>query len=134
MRLTQTARHVEQGANNNIIGTPLVADHNVISGNGKDGVGFWHEQTNNNQVQNNLIGLGPLGNKRSSNRLHGVDINFGSAGNVIGGVGPDERNVISGNNGTGVEISHTAQTTQNQFIGNFIGKDVNGTTAPTWSV
>jgi hypothetical protein len=41
--------------------------------------------------------------------------------------------VTSGNEASGVEVSHTPATTQNQIVGNFIGTDVTGQAATAWS-
>lgn len=120
---------VEQGAANNRIGSPAVADRNVISGNGGKGVALFHAGTNENIISNNIIGLTPAGTARLPNFRHGVDLNFGAAQNVIGGANAEERNVISGNGWSGIELSHGAQTTANVVIGNFIGANFLGTGA-----
>ncbi len=125
--------HVEQGAHNNIIGRPNLADRNVISGNGRHGLGLWHEGTDNNVVQNNIIGLNPAGTNRLPNRKHGLDINFGAAFNTYGGTAQYEHNVASGNDDSGQELSHTSGTTGNQVIGNYYGTDLTGNAAPSWS-
>jgi hypothetical protein len=96
----------------------------VISGNGAHGLGIWHEQSDGNTVENNLVGLNPSATARLPNQKHGMDINFGGSSNVY------QDNVVSGNNGTGIEISHTIFTRDNQILGNFIGTDVTGTRGP----
>ncbi len=125
--------HLEQKAMSNRIGGVLLAERNVISGNARHGVGFWHVGTVENLVFNNLIGLSPDGTRRLSNRIHGVDINYGASNNTVGGVQPGERNVISGNNGSGAEMSHGAVTTQNLIRGNYIGTDVSGDAGPAYA-
>src|SRR5205085_11132412 len=129
--LTAHGFHIEQGANGNHVGTPALADRNVISGNGRHGVGLWHERTDNNVVMNNIIGLNPAGTNRLPNRKHGLDINFGASANIYGGTGLHEHNVSSGNDDTGQEISHTSGTTDNQVIGNYFGTDLTGTRSPS---
>ena len=74
-----------------------------------------------------------MGTNRLRNQRMGVDINFGASQNLIGGTGPGERNVISGNVAGGVEVSHTTATVGNQIIGNFIGTDVTGNRAPNYT-
>jgi CSLREA domain-containing protein len=116
--------HVELGASSNHVGGLAASERNVISGNGAHGLGIWHEQSDGNVVMNNLIGLTPSGSGRLSNLKHGLDINYGSSSNIYQG------NVVSGNNGTGIEVSHTSDTRDNQIIGNLIGTDATGTSAP----
>ncbi len=131
-----TAAHgfqIEAGANRNTIGGPALAERNVISGNAQTGVAIWHETGDANVILNNLVGLNPAGTNRLPNRRHAVDLNYGAEANVIGGAGAGERNVLSGNDYSGVEVSHTPATMLNQVIGNFIGTDAIGENAPTWS-
>ncbi len=97
----------------------------MISGNGSQGLGIWHENSDGNVVVNNLVGLNPAGTSRLPNLKHGLDINYGSSANLCQG------NVVSGNNGTGIEVSHTSATQDNQIIGNYIGTNVTGTSAPS---
>src|SRR5205085_1914579 len=104
------------------------------------GVTFYDEATQNNLVRNNIVGLGPLGDKRLQNQKHGIDINSGASYNVIGGTGPGERNIISGNGDgnladytAGLEISHDTLTVQNKVLGNCFGTDVTCTSGPSWA-
>jgi CSLREA domain-containing protein len=122
-------------AHHNVIGAPTLADRNVISGTYGSGVYLTHQESSFNVVQNNIIGLSPSGDRAVANHSHGVDLNFGSKSNLIGGTGPLERNVLSGNLETGVELSHayspyvpagqdiSAQWSirDNRIIGNYIG-------------
>jgi hypothetical protein len=126
--------HVEQGAYANRIGGTKREDRNVVSGNARHGVGFWHVGTNENVVLNNLVGLTPDGQWHLANRGQGVDLNFGAARNIVGGLAAGERNVIAGNNENGIEISHTEETTENRVIGNYIGTDVTGNAGPPFAV
>ncbi len=124
---------IEGGAARNRIGGVGLAERNVISGNGQTGVAIWHETGDANVIFNNLVGLNPAGNNRLPNQRHGLDVNFGSALNILGGGGPGERNVLSGNNFSGIELSHGEGTDQNRIIGNFIGTNVTGEAASAWS-
>lgn len=117
--------HLEQGTHHNQFGDVAPADRNVISGAARSGIGSWHEATDYNVVYNNLVGLSPDGSRRVSNRQHGIDFNYGGGYNVIGGVEPGMRNVVSGNGNSGIEISHERRTRDNQVIGNYVGTDVN---------
>ena len=123
--------HVELDAPATVIGGPAPAHRNVISGNGRHGIGFWHNKTDGFVVQGNIIGLDPTGSVAVPNRKHGVDVNFGASGGLIGGSAPGQANVISGNIDTGVELSHTTGTTANEIRGNHIGTSLDGQTAPT---
>ena len=114
---------INTGASDNLIGGPARADRNVISGNGRDGVDIFDEGTTGNIVQGNIVGLSPRGDRKLGNSI-GIDSNTGAADNVFGGTGPGERNVVSGNRGAGIELSH--ETTGNRVVGNLVGTDVAG--------
>jgi len=118
--------HIEQGAPRTQVGGVQPSDRNVISGNPTHGVGLWHWGTNGTLIYNNIIGLSPDGKRQVKNGKQGVDINFASSSNIIGGTATGQRNVISGNGKRGVEISHGEGTVNNQVIGNYIGTDLTG--------
>lgn len=122
--------HVEQGARRTVIGGVSPADRNVISGNGRHGIGLWHNQTDDAVIKGNIVGLSPDGTRRVPNRKHGIDLNFGVSGTTVGGTEPGARNVVSGNDDSGLELSHTPLTTGNVIAGNYVGTDVSGTAAP----
>jgi hypothetical protein len=109
----------------NTIGGTLPGTRNVISGN-KEGVVLdgLHQSANGNIVEGNLIGTDSSGTRAIGNQT-GVLIDDNAAGNTVGGTA---RNLISGNNGDGVEIAD-ANTVFNTVAGNFIGTDVTGTLA-----
>jgi CSLREA domain-containing protein len=132
--------HISIGAADNQVGGTSPAERNVISGNALDGIAFYSEGTDNNEIINNLIGLAPGGTQRLSNLKHGIDMNSGASNNIIGGTTADERNIISGNGQlgvtdfvAGVEISHDTLTTNNQIIGNCFGTDPTCNTGPSWA-
>ncbi|HEX5691127.1 MAG TPA: hypothetical protein VFX76_14030, partial [Roseiflexaceae bacterium] len=119
---------LSQGAARNRIGGAAPADRNVISGNAKNGIATFNGGTDHNVILGNLIGLGPSG-ARLHNLSHGIDINSHSSYNAVGGDAAGQRNVVSGNDAEGVEVSHGQRTVGNQIIGNYIGTDVSGTRA-----
>jgi CSLREA domain-containing protein len=125
--------HVEQDAPATVVGSPDPADRNVISGNAQSGVGLWHNGTDGGLVQGNVIGLSPAGDRAIPNKRHGVDLNFGVSDTLVGGPDAADRNLISGNLNSGVEISHTSLTTANTIEGNFIGTDATGEAAATFT-
>ena len=103
---------------------------NVISGNGTRGVAIAGGTASGNVVLGNRIGTDPTGTAAVPNQTLGVRIGGNSSlggahDNVIGGAGPGEGNVISGNLGVGVSVGGHS----NQVLGNLIGTDVTGTVA-----
>ncbi|HZM91026.1 MAG TPA: hypothetical protein VFF31_31180 [Blastocatellia bacterium] len=75
-----------------------------------------------NVIEGNFIGTDPSGTARLGN-FSGVEIN--SAGNIIGGITPQSRNIISGNYGSGIFLLNSSAT-GNLIQGNFIGPDKSG--------
>jgi RHS repeat-associated protein len=80
--------------------------------------------SNNNVIEGNLIGTDASGTVDRGNGI-GVLMDFNSSSNRFGGTTPAARNVISGNNGSGVSVAGVVHT--NQFLGNLIGTDISGT-------
>jgi hypothetical protein len=108
----------------NTIGGNTPGARNVISGNGHGAIGLGNASTSN-LIEGNFIGPNAAGTAAIPNQPGGVSINvFGVGDNVIGGVTPSARNVISGNLGYGVDIENGANN--NVVEGNFIGTDVTG--------
>jgi CSLREA domain-containing protein len=124
---------IQAGAHNNIVGEPGDANRNVLSGNAHHGVATYDDATDNNVIQNNIIGLRPDGLSALGNLGHGVDINTWSSFTMIGGTGFQELNVVGGNQGEGIEISHGAGTLNNKIIGNYIGTNLTATAAPSYA-
>jgi hypothetical protein len=77
----------------------------------------------NNIIQANYIGIDPSGTLRRSNNV-GIILN-NSSNNLIGGTTAATRNVISGNNFHGINMTGFG----NQVTGNFIGTNATGTAA-----
>ncbi len=93
---------------------------NLISGNASAGVGLG-TSSQQNVIQGNLIGTDAMGSKAIPNSI-GVAAG-GSDGSKIGGSAAGERNVISGNQRSGVSLANC----RNYVVqGNLIGSDSSG--------
>jgi Ca2+-binding RTX toxin-like protein len=117
---------------NNLQGIELessdnLIQNNLVSGNISSGVLIGSSNAINNQVIGNLVGTNANGTAAIANGNVGVFIVQNATDNIIGGVTDAERNIISGNGSWGVGFQTNA--TNNQLLGNFIGVDINGTTA-----
>lgn len=112
------------GAQGNLVGGTAPGAANVISGNGLQGILFQNPGTDNNLVLANYIGLNMAGNAAVPNGLAGVEVGDGSRSNIVGGVLPSMRNVISGNAHQGVALG--TNTSGNVVQGNYIGVDPSG--------
>jgi parallel beta-helix repeat protein len=117
---------IDLGAHNNTIGGSTVAERNVISGNGWNGVEIYESGTNDNSILGNYIGIDATGGSSLGNSIDGVFIGYGAQNNIIGGSTGGERNIISGNNLNGVELRGSS-INNNTISGNYIGTDVSGT-------
>jgi uncharacterized repeat protein (TIGR01451 family) len=105
------------GATGNTIGGATAGSGNVISENGRYGVGITDVGTSGNILEGNTIGRG-LGNGAA-----GVAIINGSIGNWVGE--PNHGNDISSNQGPGIELAQAA-TSGNHLVGNSIQVDGRG--------
>jgi len=119
---------LSDGAHDNLIGGSLVAERNIISGNGLSGVYLQGAATAGNQVANNYIGTNAAGSAAIANHTYGVQLADGAHNNTIGGNTAADRNVISGNTLSGVYIQGAA-TTGNYVAGNYIGTNAAGSAA-----
>ena len=81
-------------------------------------------ESSNNVIQGNRIGTDKSGSIAIDNASRGIMLN-GASNNTIGGSGPGQANVISGNTGDGI---HLASGQQNTIQGNLIGVAADGTT------
>src|SRR5205807_1312938 len=112
------------------------AERNVISGN-TTGVLVANAGTDNTVIAGNYVGLNAAGTAALGNTGNGVSVGnsnsnrpqFTRVGTNGDGVADDlERNVISGNGGSGVRVEGTA-TAQTVIAGNYIGTDATGAVA-----
>ncbi|MEG4348662.1 SdrD B-like domain-containing protein [Microcoleus sp. LAD1_D3] len=121
-----------QNAPNNTIGGNTAGARNIISGNNAFGVLIQNTPATSNAatgntVLGNFIGTDVNGTADLGNTLTGVLIQD-AAGNTIGGTAAGDRNIISGNDGFGVQILN-ANATLNSVLGNYIGTNAAGTAA-----
>ena len=109
----------------NTVGGPLAGQRNIISGNDSDGIEI--DDSDSNVVQNNYIGTDYTGVFLVPNTRDGIDINEeggdGSSGNLIGGSGANEGNLIRGNGIYGVQVREPLST-NNTIIRNSIYDNV----------
>jgi hypothetical protein len=105
---------------NALIGGAGAGARNVISGNTGDGV--LYSGGSGHVLQGNLIGTDATGTQPLGNNFAFDSNNFAN-GFVIGGPGPGEGNLVSGNN-QGLFLNGTVHDAIIQ--GNFIGTDVTG--------
>ena len=106
---------------NNYVGSANEGGRNIISGNSDSGVKLAGSGSGN-RVQSNYIGTDINGTTALSNGT-GVLLADETTGNLIGGRLADQGNVISGNNGNGIEFY---SGTKNTVRGNYIGTDRTG--------
>ena len=116
------------GASWNMVGGTAYGAANLISGNKSNGIYIQNPGATDNAVVGNLIGVDAAGRTALGNGENGIFVHLGSAGNVIGGQSPEERNVISGNAGDGLMLESPG-TSGNQVLGNYIGTDLSGSHA-----
>jgi hypothetical protein len=92
------------------------------------GIQVLYPEAAGNRVEACFVGLDPGGTNAAPNELYGVNIAGGAHRNVIGGTNASQRNVISGNAGSGIQISET-NSDHNAVLGNYIGLDDSGALA-----
>lgn len=118
---------INQGAGN-VVGGTAAGLRNTISGNLGSGVVVTGAGADANVVQGNYLGTDLVGTAAIGNALHGAAVSGGATATLVGGAGPGEGNLISGNGEHGVQIGGAA-TTGTQVAGNTIGIDFTGTAA-----
>ena len=89
------------------------------------GVEIYGPHATGNVVSGNYIGTDPSGTVDLGNRRDGIRLEHGAQRNIIGGAQASERNIISGNDRSGVSVCLT-DTMHNVVIGNYIGTDRGG--------
>jgi titin len=104
---------------NNTIGSSVLGEGNVISGNAAIGLELFGGGTTGNLVEDNLIGTNVFKSAKLGN-FYGILIS-GAIGNTIGGTTAAAGNIISGNGGDGVLFESAASG--NLVAGNIIGSN-----------
>src|SRR6056297_3392119 len=119
---------IEQSDNN-------LVNSNILSGNNSNGIEIVGEQSSENIITGNIIGLADDGITKLSNQFSGVALSD-AMNNSIGGEEASSGNLISGNGGifdgiflraSGIWLS--GNSSGNRIQGNYIGTDLNGTTS-----
>lgn len=93
-----------------------------------NGISITGGNARNNRVSGNYIGTNYNGYSDSPNTYSGVYIGSEAQGNTVGGENPADRNLISGNRRSGVDISGSG-TMNNVVSGNYIGTMASGNVA-----
>lgn len=104
------------GAHNNTIGGTTAAERNVISGNYDTGI--YVSGVTANVIEGNYVGCNSSGSTPVANG-NGINITDNSTGNIIGGIGANQGNVIVFNTASGVVVSASGST-GNTIRGNSI--------------
>lgn len=97
---------------------------NLVSGNGANGIGLWHGGVSGSIVYGNYVGTDKFGTSPIANGNIGIEVNE-APNNTVGGTTPAQRNIFSGNGGSGVFLTGAAAT-GNVIQGNYIGTNVTG--------
>ncbi len=117
--------YFSSGTSTNTIGGTAAGAGNVISGNTGQGIEIHDAISSGNVIQGNLIGLDVTGTNDLGNSSHGLWID--GASTVVGGTTAGAKNVISGNDAQGIEVTSGGAGTVIQ--GNYIGSNESGTAA-----
>ncbi len=117
----------------NVIGGTTPGAGNLLSGNEGPGIAIWYAASSHNRIQGNLIGTNAAGTAAVPNAGHSIYLSMpgiwtGAPGTIIGGRTSAARNVISGNEGSGIKVDGTIAM-GTVIEGNFIGTDVTGQVA-----
>ena len=109
------------------IGGTADGARNVISSNGSQGVCISGAAATGCKVQGNYVGVDATGTVDIGNTLEGVWL-IGAPGAEVGGTSPEARNIVSGNDSHGVQVTGT-DAAGRVVRGNYIGTDVTGVIA-----
>ena len=102
-------------------------ENNVLSGNRSYGLFIVTRGTDANVFRGNKVGTDATGTLAVPNDV-GLMLAADAKDNVIGGDTPADRNLFSGNQYAGIEVTDSG-TENNQIVGNYIGVDASGNQA-----
>ncbi|MFN2263920.1 MAG: beta strand repeat-containing protein [Anaerolineales bacterium] len=121
---------IENGVQDVTIGGDTPAERNLISGNLDYGIAILGEDTQNIIITGNYIGTDVGGLLDRGNKYSGIHIYNGPHNVFIGGIQLNKRNVISGNDESGIDLwGGSYPVTDITIIGNFIGLGADGATS-----
>src|SRR5262249_12748124 len=126
-----TGIELVSGASHNTVGGTAVADRNIISGNGGNGIFVSSDDpqapVTGNVIQNNFIGVDVSGNISLPDLGNGMVISGTASSNMIGTSGAG--NTISANGGDRIRITDTSSLGLQSPYGNVVQGNVIGTNA-----
>lgn len=94
---------LNNGAHDNVVGTPALADRNYI-GNWSKAIFSYGGGTDGNVIQNNVLCIRPDG--LGAICQTGIDYDFGPRDSLVGGTAPGAANVVGPNCCNAIEFSH----------------------------
>lgn len=109
-----------------VSGLNVTAGNTTIKGlivNRFGGDGIILNNNGGNTVQGNYVGTNSAGNADLGNGASGIGV--ATPNNTIGGTTGAQRNIVSGNNGTGIAVTGSGAS-GNTIQGNYIGTDTSG--------
>ncbi|PEN11076.1 hypothetical protein CRI94_16780 [Longibacter salinarum] len=104
----------------NVIGGTGDEEHNVVSGNGSDGIVLSGAATQDNQVIGNRVGTNDAADALIGNGDSGILIDVDANDNQIGGAAAGEGNVLAGNN-----VDLYIKSSNNAVEGNYFETNAN---------
>jgi len=123
------------GGSNNLIGGTTGVAANLVSANAFPGIAIGGTNVSQNLVQGNFVGVDIRGTAALPNDGAGVLLggvsgtnNTVASNNTVGGAAAGAGNLISGNDGSGVEVNNK-DSNGNLVQRNFVGTDISGTVA-----
>jgi parallel beta-helix repeat protein len=110
-------------ATGNVVGGPEPGAGNVVAGSTHAGVRVAGSAATGTQILGNRIGTNAAGTAALGNSWAGVLLDSSAAETLVGGMGPGQRNLISGNTGVGI---HVSGSNRNRVEGNYVGTNAAG--------